>query len=65
MAPQYDRVIRGGTIVDGTGAAAFEGDVAIRDGHIVAVGEVKGSGAEELDARGLLVTPGFVDEHTH
>ena len=65
MAPQYDRVIRGGTIVDGTGAAAFQGDVAIRDGLIVAVGEVAGSGADEIDARGLLVTPGFVDVHTH
>lgn len=61
----YDIVIRNGSIVDGTGQAPFEGDVAIKDGLIVAVGRVLGAGAEELDATGRIVTPGFVDMHTH
>jgi len=60
-----DLAIRGGTIVDGTGRAPFAGDVAITDGRIVAVGEVSGDAAEEIDATGMLVTPGFVDVHTH
>jgi N-acyl-D-aspartate/D-glutamate deacylase len=62
---EYDLVIRGGTIVDGSGSEPFAGDVAVRDGCIVAVGRVAGSCAEEIDARGRLVTPGFVDVHTH
>lgn len=61
----HDLVIRGGTIVDGTGAAQFEGDIAISGERITAVGEVSGSGAREIDAAGKLVTPGFVDIHTH
>ena len=61
----YDLVLRGGTIVDGTGAPTFTGDVAVSRGRIVAVGEVSGTGREEFDATGLLVTPGFVDVHTH
>ncbi len=65
MAHQYDTVIRGGLVVDGTGEEPFIGDVAIKDGVIAAVGEVEGSGAEEIDARGLAVTPGFIDLHTH
>ena len=65
MAQAYDLVIRGGTIVDGSGAPGVPGDVAIRDGWIVATGKVEGAGKEEIDARGLLVTPGFVDIHTH
>jgi len=60
-----DLIIRGGTIVDGSGAAPFEGDLVIDAGRIVAVGEVGGSARREIDARGLLVTPGFVDIHTH
>ena len=61
----FDLIIRGGSIVDGTGAAPFTGDVAIRDGLIAAVGEVEGSADREIDATGLTVTPGFVDMHTH
>jgi N-acyl-D-aspartate/D-glutamate deacylase len=61
----HDLVIRGGTVVDGTGAAPFEADVAVQGGRIVAVGPVAGRGVEEIDAKGLLVTPGFVDIHTH
>lgn len=61
----HDLVIRGGTIVDGTGAKPFIGDVAIDNGKISAVGTVEGKGREEFDAKGLMVTPGFVDIHTH
>ncbi|MCZ4342865.1 amidohydrolase family protein [Sphingomonadaceae bacterium G21617-S1] len=61
----YDLVIRGGTIVDGTGGALYDGDVAVVGGRIVAVGAATGVGHEEIDARGKLVTPGFVDIHTH
>jgi N-acyl-D-aspartate/D-glutamate deacylase len=61
----YDLVIRNGTIVDGTGEAPFRGDVAVLKGRIVEIGAVTGSGVEEIDAEGKLVTPGFVDIHTH
>jgi N-acyl-D-aspartate/D-glutamate deacylase len=60
-----DLVIRGGTVVDGTGADARTADVAIDDGMIVEVGRVESRGRREIDAAGLLVTPGFVDIHTH
>ncbi|MDP2124604.1 MAG: amidohydrolase family protein, partial [Parvibaculum sp.] len=62
---QLDLVIRGGTIVDGSGGAAYEADVAIDKGVIVEIGKVAASGREEIDAKGLLVTPGWVDIHTH
>jgi len=61
----YDCVIRGGTLADGSGNQLREGDVAIRNGRIAAVGEVRDRGTEEIDARGMLITPGFVDIHTH
>lgn len=61
----YDLLIRGGSIIDGIGAAPFTGDVAVRDGRIVAVGTLTGTADEVIDATGLAVTPGFVDIHTH
>ena len=61
----FDLVIRGGTVVDGSGAEPFVGDVAVKDGRIAAVGAVEGRGAEEIDATDRIVTPGFVDPHTH
>jgi N-acyl-D-aspartate/D-glutamate deacylase len=60
-----DLVLRGGTIVDGSGAPSFTGDIAISGDRIVEVGKVAARGAREIDADGLLVTPGFVDAHTH
>src|SRR6476660_7433490 len=62
---QFDLVIRKGTVLDGSGGDPCEADVAIKDGRIAAVGAVAGSGREEIDAKGLTVTPGFVDVHTH
>ena len=67
----YDLIIRGGTIVDGSGEAKFQGDVAINGQKIVAVskvggvGEISGQAKQEIDATGMLVTPGWVDVHTH
>ena len=65
MSAMFDTVLRAGTVVDGTGAPAFVADVAIAAGRIAAIGENLAAGREEIDARGLLVTPGFVDIHTH
>ncbi|MCZ6713207.1 MAG: amidohydrolase family protein [Deltaproteobacteria bacterium] len=61
----HDLVIKGGTIVDGTGAPARTGDIAIEDGRIQELGAVNGAARETIDADGLLVTPGWVDIHTH
>jgi len=65
MAREFDLVVRGGLVVDGTGAEPFEADVAVKDGRIAAVGKVAGSGREEIAAADRVVTPGFVDIHTH
>jgi N-acyl-D-aspartate/D-glutamate deacylase len=65
MNGPLDLVIRNGLVLDGTGAEGFEADVAIQAGQIVAVGAVEARGREEIDARGKIVTPGFIDPHTH
>jgi len=61
----HDTVIRGGTIVDGTGKPGYTGDVALEGGKIASVGGKAGPGKREIDANGLLITPGWVDVHTH
>jgi len=65
MTHEFDLVIRGGSVADGGGGALRDVDIAVKGGKIATVGKVSGSGAEEVDARGKLVTPGFVDIHTH
>jgi len=65
MDAMADVVIRGGTVFDGSGGAPFEADVAVANGQIAAVGAFAGKGREEIDAKGCMVTPGFVDAHTH
>ena len=65
MPDTFDLIIRGGTVVDGTGQAPFEADVGVTQGVIAEVGQIRASGREEIDARGRLVIPGFVDVHTH
>jgi N-acyl-D-aspartate/D-glutamate deacylase len=63
--PTFDTVIRGGSVVDGTGASPRTADVAISDGRIAEVGTVQGSASRQVDAAGALVAPGWVDIHTH
>ena len=58
-------IIRGGTVIDGTGGAPFEADVAIAGGKITQIGKVTGKADREIDARGQIVTPGFIDPHSH
>ncbi len=60
-----DLVIRNARVVDGTGAAAFTADVAVRDGVIVSIGKFTGSASREIDAHGHVLAPGFIDIHTH
>ncbi len=65
-SPEYDVILRGGTVVDGTGLRRFEGDVGIRGGYVVAVGDLSDSGAlDDVDVAGLFVTPGFINLHSH
>ena len=65
MAHDVDLIIRNGRVIDGTGAAPYTADVAVSGGRIVEVGSVSTRGREEIDARGLIITPGFIDIHTH
>src|ERR1700722_20384782 len=62
---EFDLVVRAGTVVDGTGGPARRADVAVVDGRVAEVGRVSGTGRQEVDADGAVVTPGFVDVHTH
>lgn len=64
-AADFDIVIRNGRVADGTGNPSFMGDVAIKDGRVAAMGKVRGTGTEEIDASGMVVAPGFIDVHTH
>ena len=61
----YDKLIKGGTLVDGKGHAPYTADIAIKHGYIAAIGRDLGSARETVDADGLIVTPGWVDIHTH
>jgi N-acyl-D-aspartate/D-glutamate deacylase len=65
LATDYDLLIRGGTIVDGSGGVPFVADLAVSNGRIAAIGKLDGGAKEVVDAKGLIVTPGFVDLHTH
>src|SRR2546425_5145485 len=61
----YDLLIKNGRIIDGSGIPAFRGDVAVRNGKIVALGKLRDSASRTIDADGLVVAPGFIDNHCH
>src|SRR5437879_1168443 len=61
----YDLVIRNGRVIDGSGAPAVAADVGVRGGKIVSIGKVAGPAGVEIDAKGMVVCPGFIDVHTH
>ena len=64
--PEYDLVIRGGTIVDGTGIPRYRADLAVKNGRVAMLsGRIKAGGAKEIDASGCIVAPGAIDLHTH
>lgn len=62
---EYDLVVKNGTIIDGLRMPAYRGDIAIRGGKIVAMGNIRGDATRVIDATGLIVAPGFMDIHTH
>src|SRR3990172_9183607 len=64
-APRYDLLIRGGRVIDGTGAPAREADVGVAGGRIAALGVIEGEAATVIDAAGMAVCPGFIDVHSH
>ena len=61
----YDLLIRHGRIVDGSGMPAYRGDIAVKDGKIVEIGKITGAASRTIDADGLAVSPGFIDNHCH
>ena len=61
----YDMIIKNGTVLDGTGDDRYVADIAIKDGKIAKIGEINESAEKKIDAQGKLVTPGWVDDHTH
>ena len=61
----YDLIIKNGTIIDGTGKDRYAADIAVKDGKIAKIGEITEHADKEIDAEGKLVTPGWVDVHTH
>jgi N-acyl-D-amino-acid deacylase len=61
----YDLVVKNGRVIDGSGIPAFQGDVAVKDGRIVDVGRVTDEAKRTLNADGLVVAPGIIDNHTH
>src|SRR5689334_18271864 len=65
MSGQPDLVVRGGSVIDGSGRPAFTADVAVQGGVISDIGKIDARGKQEINAEGKLVTPGFVDIHTH
>lgn len=62
---EFDLIVKGGVVVDGTGAPRYDADIGVRDGRIVAIGALHGTAARIIDASGLIVAPGFIDPHTH
>ncbi len=62
---EYDILIKNAMIVDGTGKKPYKGSVAIKDDRIAAVGDVEGTAAKTVDAKGYIVSPGFIDVHDH
>ena len=61
----YDLLIKNGLVVDGSGMPAFRGDLAVKDGKIVEIGKITGAAERKVDADGLVVSPGFIDNHCH
>lgn len=64
-AQDYDLIVRNGRVADGSGNPMFHADVAVKDGRIAAIGKIKGGAKEEVNARGMIVAPGFIDVHSH